>query len=694
MIQLAKTFSKAWWLTTGADAFVGGASGDVFNALSVKADGAPASTLSAFDSIDGGAGKDTLNIYTTAAENLGLTGATVKNVETINVYNTAAAGAFGDASKFVGATAINQIGANAASVINLAAGTTAGFNATTQAAINVQAAVAAATATVALTGVAEATDLAVTAAAGGVLNSVTVSGTRVDATPTTPIDNLDLAITAGKDVESVSIKTSVNSTLTVGNEAGSTKVLSTVDASASTGAVTYVGGATVATIKTGAANDTATLAFAGTTTVNAASLSTGAGNDVLTVNVTKGAATAVTATVDAGEGNDTINLAITAGVAYNVTAGAGNDTVVITAGTVKTTDKVDGGEGTDIVSLSLAAPATLVADDYIVFNKVLTNFETLKLTTNAATLDASLLAATYSTVDLASGSVVTKVGAQSLVANGGLTATATGTDVVAATKVYAGTLNITDKATGTVTANADKVALTVDASTASATVTLAGDSQSATANLIQALNTGKTAYVGNAAFVLDTSVANANLTSVTLTGNGAATVTNADGTKLANVDASALASTTFDGKAAAGLTYSSVNTAAETIKLGAGIDALTIGASTFGKVDVVTGLNLVLNQAGTALAATSDTVSITGVALTAASKGFVTSQTDLELALKDAAAYSAANAGIDLAFQQGGNTYVFHDAQGAGVTTGTIDAADTVVQLSGLVNLDALIIAA
>ena len=59
-------------LTTGADTFVGGASTDVFNALTVKADGGPATTLSAFDSIDGGAGKDTLNIYSDGIDNVGL----------------------------------------------------------------------------------------------------------------------------------------------------------------------------------------------------------------------------------------------------------------------------------------------------------------------------------------------------------------------------------------------------------------------------------------------------------------------------------------------------------------------------------------------------------------------------------------------------------------------------------------------
>lgn len=705
-------------LTTGADTFVGGSSADVFNALTVKADGADASTLTGFDSIDGGAGNDTLNIYSDGTLNASLpTSATVKNVETINIYNQDAVKAFGaaagiDASKFVGATAINQIGTVAANVANLAAGTTAGFNGTAGGTLSVTAANAAATANVVLTQVDDVTTLAVKAdatAATSALNSVTVSGTRVDA-GADGVDNLNLTVVAGKDVESVSINTATNTTFTSVTNAGG-KTLSTVDASASTGSINYItAGAAVANIKTGAGNDTATLIFAGTATANAATLSTGAGNDVLNVNVTKGAATAVTATVDAGEGDDIINVSIdsttNAGVTYNVAAGAGDDTVAIT-GTVKTTDKIDGGAGTDTVSL--VNNAALVADDYIVFNKVLTNFETLKLTAATTDFDASQLAANYASVDLATGSIVTKVGTQALIANGDLTATAAGTDLAATPKVYAGTLNITDKAAGNIIANADKVALTVapttnnDGTVDDTAVVLEGDFKSAAVVLSATTDTKGTA-ADTTDDVLDTSSVSVttvkagaleNLASLTLSGNGAATVIVGD-TKLVSVDASGLNSVDIAGKAAAGLTYTSDNTAAETIKLGGGLDHVTLGASTYGKVDVIQGLNLVLNAAGNALDLTkSDTLTITGVDLTAASKGFTTTQTDLQLALKDAATYSAANSVVDLAFHLGGNTYVFHDDTVAvGKQVGLIDATDTVVQLTGLVNLDALVIAA
>lgn len=676
-------------LTPGADTFVGGASNDTFNALTIKADGSDASTLTAFDSIDGGAGNDTLNIFTKTGFNNGAfpSNVTVKNVETIN-YNNINNGVDVDASKFVGATAINQIGANAAAVTQLAAGTVVGYNGAATGTMSVTTASAAATAAVALTNVAESQTVNVIAGAGGVLNSVTVTGNVVDAGAKDGIiANTTVAVTAGQDVESVAVNTAVGTTLTVSNLGG--KAVSSVDASASTGDVSYnglVGAAkTVSTIKTGVGKDTVTLQTALTATAKAASVSTGEGDDTLNILATAAAASAATVAVDAGAGNDTINLTINSDITYNVAGGAGDDTVVIT-GTVKTTDKIDGGAGTDTVSL--VNNAALVADDYIVFNKVLTNFETLKLTVATTDFDASQLAANYTTVDLAAGSIVTKVGAQALIAHGGLTATTAGTDLAATPKVYAGTLNITDKATGTVTANADKVALTVDASANNATVTLEGDAQSASVTLVQALNTAKTSYVGVAAFVLDNSTAQANLASVTLSGNGAAAVTNADGTKLVNVDASGLNSVAFDGKAAVGLTYTSANTAAETIKLGAGIDNITLDASTYGKVDVVTGLNLVASAADAkAVDATkSDILHINGVDLsTTGALGFTTTQTDLDLALKDAAAYAYTKT-TDVAFHMGGNTYVLHDAG----TLGGIDAADTVVKISGQVNLDLL----
>lgn len=531
--------------------------------------------------------------------------------------------------------------------------------------------------------------------------------------------SLALNVDLGKDVQSATVNTAVKSTLTIENAAGSTKNLTSVDASASAGDITYTSAdAQVATIKTGAGKDTVTLATALDATTKAASVATGAGDDVL--NVTAAAAAAVTGgttvSVDAGEGKDTINLTIGANTAYDVKAGAGDDTVVIT-GVVKTTDKIDGGDGVDTVSI--AGKINYLADDYIVVNKVLTNFETLKLTGAAVTdLDAAKLAANYTTLDLSAGSTVDNVGTQALVANGALNAEAAGYINVgegtpAATAItYAGTLNITDKglagAADAIKAHAETVNLTIEGGKANGVLAnnavLTGEAKTVNVTLSAGTDTKSTAtdtsddtlVASQVTVVQGTAVDTLkDLTSLTLSGNGKAIVNigaaAAADSNLVSVDASALNSVNEKGAAAAGLVYTSFNSKAETIKLGAGLDTVTLNASTYGKVDTITGLNLVLNSAKTAVDTTKGDSLIIGNFgdLTAGGK-MTTTQTDLDLALKDAAAYQVNGANVDqVAFHFGGDTYLFSDKG----TNGSLDALDIVVKLVGTVDLDTLVVA-
>ncbi|WP_296944490.1 DUF4214 domain-containing protein [uncultured Massilia sp.] len=696
-------------LTVGIDNVVGTNNNDVFNAYAsgVTADGKTATTLSANDVIDGGAGIDTLNIEVVSSAdgkfNTSQVG-TVRNVEIINIDNTAAKdGLFGnadgmvDAAKFIGATNINQVSA-AAGVMNLAASTTATFTnvtkATGDAALSVSALAAASSAKIALSGVtgAAATNVATLNVSGDALSSVTVSGSIAkEDTKSSTAASLALNIVAGTDskgasVSKVSVNTAVKTTLSVTEAEDATGNVTSVDASASSGAITYVAKDTVSTIATGAGKDTVTVSYktvaaAGSTAAKNASVSTGAGDDTINVLTT---GTGLT-TVDAGAGNDKINVTKVAGAGLNIMGGEGNDTVTLTGAALATSDVIDGGAGTDTIQLAGAGERT--ADDYIVFNKLLKNFETIKFTGTEGALDASQLASTYATIDLGNASVVTKVGAQTIVANGDLTATANGYSVSGSGAItYGGTLNLTSKADGTITANADVVKLTVAAGTADATATLAGHAKSAIVTLTNGADADGETTVAKLSLTNSATV-NKDLASVTLSGNGSAVITNVDGTKLVSVDASALASANSDGKID-GLTYTSSNTAVETVKLGAGIDHVTLnaGASTYGNVDTITGLSLVLATGGKTLAATSDTLHIDGV--TAAAK-FTTTQTDFDLALKDAAAATLADGVDSLVFSFGGDTYVFHDAG----TVGSVDAADVVVKLTGAVNLDALVIA-
>ena len=542
------------------------------------------------------------------------------------------------------------------------------------------------------------------------------------AVPAAAAASLALNVTLGKDVQAATVNTAVKSTLTIENATGSTKNLTSVDASASTGDITYTSAdAQVATIKTGAGKDAVTLATALDATTKAASISTGAGDD--TLNVTAGAAAAVTGgttvTVDAGEGKDTINLTVSANTVYDVKAGAGDDTVVIT-GTVKTTDKIDGGDGVDMVSIT--GKTNYLADDYIVVNKVLTNFETLKLTGAAVTdLDAAKLAANYTTLDLFAASTVDNVSTQALIANGALNAEAAGyksaAESVAAgganAIVYAGTLNITDKglanAADAIVARAETVNLTITGGKANAVAAnnavLTGEAKTVTVNLSAGTDTKTTAtdtsddtLVASQVTIAQGNAASTDalkaMTSLTLSGNGTAIVSNTAAVaeySLVTVDASALNSVDAKSVAVTGLQYTSYNTKAETIKLGAGLDTVTLNASTYGKVDTITGLNLVLNSAKTALDLTkSDVLNISGFGdLTAAGK-MTTTHTDLDLALKDAAGYQVSGTDVDVvAFQLGGDTYLFSDKG----TAGSVDAADIVVKLTGTVDLDTLVLA-
>lgn len=734
--QVASGTVSTFTLTAGADPITGTSGNDTINALTIKADGAAATTLSAFDVIDGGAGTDTLNIYSDNVSNKTLdANTTIKNVENINIYNSTAA--FNstlvapanviDASKLVGVKNINQIGLDVA-ITNLGDDTVAAYKggAVATSVLNVTSTNTATKAAVALDGIAEGDTITfnvptVAPANGGALNSITVSGTVVDSDLDGAVATTNVGVTVGRDVQSLAVNTAVDTTLTVTDGAG-TKKVTTVDASASAGKVTYVAANTVANVSTGKGNDDVTLATAYTATLTAATVNGGEGDDTLNVNVTNAAdATGTTVSAVGGAGKDTINLNITNGatksVGVTVDAGAGNDTVDVNFA-VKTTDSIDGGADTDTVAT--AGKAARNADDFIVVNKVLKNFETIQFKTAegavATKLDASLLATNYTTLDFFAGSFVDNVEAQALVARGNLTAEAKGYVNVgegspAATAItYAGTLNITEKLTGAVNAHAETVNLTVEGGKANAVAavvaTLTGEAKTATVALSAGTDTKGTVSTTDdvyvASQVIVTNGAGAEglkaLTSLTLSGNGTATITNVDTTALVTVDASALNSVDITGKATTGLVYSTTNTKAETIKLGAGLDSVTIAGSTYTvgqtKMDTVEGLNLVVT--GGAIDATKgDILAITGLVNLGATGKFTTTQADLDLALLDAAKFKVAGVDVDtVAFHLNGNTYIYQDGAGIpGAQNNLVSTDDILVKLTGTIDLDALVLA-
>ncbi len=715
-------------LTTGADLFTGGAGNDTFNALTINAVGTDATTLSSFDAIDGGAGNDTLNIYSDNAANFNDTfpaTTTVTNVETVNILNSnAAAGVFGDASKYVGVTALNQAGF-AENVTKLAATTTAGFKnltAATAGNLTVTAATAATTASIALTGVKgdAVSNTAELNVAGAALTSVTVSGTiaQTDTGAGDPAANLALIVTVALDAQSATVNTAVKTTLTIDNDGASAKDLTSVDASASAGAIKYTNAAdTVATIKTGAGADevtiiTATLKDDTTTTAVetiSALLETGAGKDKIIINTTGTGTT----TVNAGDGDDTVTLTGNGTGVLTVNLGAGNDTFK-GAGAVSGTDVINAGDGTDTLLLNMVGSANIGA---------FSSFETFDAAALAKTLDADILATKntvtefVATADVGASAILTNVGA-------GVGYRVTGDTTVAntltLTQKTAGALAVTldiDEAADTA-ANLDSGAKTnVDAGVVASNATsikAVFDSSfkdaavDASDNLTNLTITGTKAtsleVVSGGAFAINdlvyiygkataSSAADGLLTSVTVSGDRAINLAFSDGTNDAESNIAVNASS-LTGK----LTFSTADLKTESaantfngglLTLGSGADVITIvqGAAisglTKGTIEdaAAQGTFDVLSTGGSVAQAaddvsTSDPVSVKDGKLTFNGAG--PSTLAAAIALVDTQ-LADADAGEAVVFEYIGSSYIFVDA-----------ATDLVIKLTGVTGLTGL----
>jgi hypothetical protein len=698
-------------VTTGVDALVGTSGNDVFKSLNLAADGQTAAdTLSAFDSIDGGAGKDTLDIYTDGTTNKSIpASATIKNIETVNIFNTGATAATGltDASKYAGVTALWQTGA-AADVANLAATTTAGFHGLNGAVV-VAPVDAAATATIALDKAVEGSTLNVTSGAAGTLATVVVGGTVVDGTDGgSDVGNINLNIKGGKDVQTLMVNTAVAATVTT---VANGKAVTTIDASASTGAITFAGGAnTVATIKTGSGNDTVTLLAATVKDTTNATVNTGAGNDTINVNSSGDG----TVTIAAGEGNDTINVNAAGSGATTITAGDGNDTVTVNSrstgalnvdlgagdDTFSTTnnvaiganDKIDAGAGSDTLLLKLVGSANVGA---------FSNFDAFDAKALEKALDIDILTLKNTVTEIvASGDV----GANAALLNVGagvgyrVTGDTTGS-VLSLTQKTAGDLTVTldiDESGDAATTGAGVANAAVNATNATG-VKVVFDSSFVGASKAAGDNAAELTLTAGAAKTVAVTSGGANaenhltlngsaaLTSLTVTGASKLVIDSVTGAKLATIDASA---------ATGGLTASLANvTEGGTIKLGSGADIVTVtNTSTTGAFESISGFEktaaaAVGSDADAKKAAIADADVLSFVGATVAADGGQISKGVLSFTgagpstLVDAigaANTAAATAGSAVVFEYLGNSYVF-------VQGGVAD--DTVVQLTGITGI-------
>lgn len=718
-------------LTTGVDTFVGTSGGDTFNA-SVTATSA---TLGGLDVVDGGAGVDTFNIAdtnTAAAADFALpTGLTISNVETLSIVTngaigTAAATDF-DTSSIAGLTTAKFVAAGAGT----ANGSQVKVADTTAVSLTVS---GANTATV--TGGSSATVNAGTGAVvvtGAKLTSVTVTGGDVSAANSidngaavktltaVTLDKVDTAASIrGAGIETVTLKGAVATggrTTTITNATVDHSLTINVDGTGWTNAATPVeaqsvlADAAAKTITVNATGSKSSLALTGSTaatTVNvtgsadltlaplasATKLNASAATGKLTLGSLNAATVTVTtgtnndtatllattkATVDTGAGNDTLTLGAALAAGSTVNLGAGNDvlsgTTAVAASSGTNVTVIDGGEGTDSVSSGV-----ITAGNAAQFK----NFESISI---QASVDASLMTASTITglsIDGSTGtSVITGVtqsqGLTVSANNGGTSATLTFTGVTGTTDAYAIGFNATTTGTAASPTSIDaKIvsvegieAVTVNSGAAAGVVTNAIALKDANAKTLtitgsQALNVTFDTAFGTAAATTGVSSIDGSAASGKL------------GINLANVGVIDAGITVIGGSADDTITTIAAKT--QTLTGGAGKDTFVVAASA-GIAPVVTITDLTVGDK-------IDLAGTIAAAGTLGTKADVSAATSLATALDIANGATGTVATTALSwFQYGGNTYVYADVPAAGPVSGTVDATDNIVKITGLIDL-------
>ncbi|MCT7529999.1 beta strand repeat-containing protein [Aliarcobacter cryaerophilus] len=598
-------------LTKGIDTFVGSDKGDVFNAVQAGAD----FVLGALDTIDGGAGVDTLNVQdtaTAATASFSFGGATIKNVENINVATN---GNFSglDTTAITGLTSFTGkaagVGATTLTVadttdVTLTLGTTANSTVKGGKAVSVT------------KGDTSAGTLDIT---GKALTTVTVK----DGTGVVTIDNLENSVAAttakgttltsvildsvdanaaikGEGLTSVTLKgvTTAARTTTVTNAKADHEITVNVDGTGydataaekqsvfvdanaktitvnATGAkssLSLAGSTSATTVNITGTADLTLLALASATKVNGSTatggltlgtlnaatvnVSTGSGKDSLTLSAT------TKVTVDTGAGNDTVTLASAVAAGSTINLGAGNDTLLVSAtgsvlaSTASAVTIIDGGEGIDTLAAALVNAANAAQ---------FKNFDLIDLTNATTTaLDVELMTAstitglTLSTTATKGAATVTNVAA-----GVGLTISGIFTTNTAAT-----TIGVKGAATGTADSFAITFAGTAATDATAAAPTKINDGTGAiVVNGVETLSISSTGtgFVSNKIVLTDD-----KLQTLTISGDKALDLS-FTGTNGANIAAGGGAVNMIDGSAATGkLTINTTNVTADN-KVGVGL---------------------------------------------------------------------------------------------------------------------------
>jgi hypothetical protein len=760
-------------LTPNIDNLSGGAGNDSFIA-NITADSNPFGPL---DVINGGNGRDSLSIADTSDGNVSLNGVTLKSIETLAVSATGTFGSFDISHTGVTNAILTSAGKTGAADITVADNTNLTLNVanadgaavTGGKAVSVSSAGAnvvtgAALTTVTVTGGTAdiSNDTATTAGAGTTLTSVTLdsvsgantvagkgvttvnlanitdAGTTVDVMNATANHTLKLnvngvdtgdaadivvtdaaaktvAISAASDSEFTLTAAKATTVTVAGNGAvaldltGSAK-LTSVDASAANGGVMLTNAAgTLATITTGAGDDVVTLTAvtakdvsttADTDETHNATVSTGAGDDMITVDASGDGII----TVSAGVGNDTVMIANRGTAMLSVNLGAGDDTFTSDVA-IGATDKIDAGAGNDMLSLALVGSANVGA---------FSNFDAFDAAGLGHALDVEILSQKNTVTEIvATGDV----GANASLINVGA---GVGYRITADTGV-ANALTITQKTAGDLT-------VTLDADESGDAVADTGANAAVITNATGVKAVFDTSFVDEADGDFD-NIASLNITATAAktiavvsggdnamnhlmigsAGNASAalasvTVSGAQALWL-DLGAAAAKLTTIDASASTGGLVTSLGNVIDggSIKLGSGVDLITVtSASKVGGVESIVGFEKTSATAvSTSADATSkgaliddaDMLSFTGTVAAKTTgnaggdinaKGVLSFTGSGPTTLADAAHIAdtgAALAGAATVFEYLGNTYVF--VQGG--TAGTAD--DTLVQLTGVIGV-------
>lgn len=570
-------------LTSGVDNVTGTANNDTINATPGDNGSGVANveTLNAFDTIDGGAGTDTLNDFLVGATSTAA--ATVTNVENYVVNGDGAITS--DVQGWTGLQNVTVAASTGALDIDTKSNVT---NVTTKGDsgadnVHVQDNGAAGTDTLATVKVEDTTGTVTVVS--DVLTSLTLDNTGTGAAlVTAAAGTRDLMLT----VDGVGTQTVTDATatgLTIKSSGNATTALTTVAAAAT--AVTIDADETL-----GIAALTTNVAKTVTVTGDSVATVTAATVGALTTIDTSGATGGLTwtpalgtgVTYTGGAGKDTI-ASMGATTKAN-TLGGGDDSVTLTVAALGTGGSIDAGDGTDTLGLTAANAATASAGT--TFEGTVSNFE--KVSIGAVAADAGV-----TTVDMANLDDINHIISAGLTGNDG------GDSLVLNNVTTGGTFElIGDNTAGEdgTTINVSGAAVnasdtfTVHLNTGTTAGVIVGDditiADVETVNI--STQDGETSTTAVAASIHTATLVATSATTVNVSGNNGLNLTNTGNTKIETFDASGIAAdTAADTAANLAVTFVSDNvTTAVSITGGAGDDTLTADAAST-KVNTISG---------------------------------------------------------------------------------------------------------